>query len=36
MTARLLCQVLQVRTSVWLEGPNTIGITNLIDKLCVN
>ena len=35
-TAGLLCQALQARNWIWMEGLNTTGITAQIDNLCVN
>ena len=35
-TAGLLCQALQARNCIWMEGLDTTGITTQIDNLCVN
>jgi hypothetical protein len=35
-TAGLLCQALQARNCIWLEGLDTTAITAQIDNLCVN
>ena len=35
-TAGHLCQALQARNSIWLEGLDTTGITNRIDNIFVN
>ena len=35
-TAGLLCQALQARNCIWMEGLDTTGITTQKDNLCVN
>ena len=35
-TAGLLCQALQARNCIWMEGLDTTDITTQIDNLCVN